>query len=297
MNSVLEDVTRISDPGELFEASWSLMRIHFRSLVVPWTLIMILFQIFSYAYTYKWFNTINSEFPFPHKNEEETFQSFFSPSFFVFIAMVLLVPILMALFAGSTWYNFQLTLYTGKIRTLWQGLSNVIPRIFPFLGTSLLLFIFISCGCMMCILPGLLAIFMFGPAPFLSLEKGVGPLTALKRTQKLLRLRTPGSRLVKTGWGKLGWVIVGIWSIQSILNMTVGSLSAAISFFITWVSDSPIFSKILISQILQLPAQFLQTIAYILTIAAMTIVIEQARLFYEAPDLVTTLDNWLQTLE
>lgn len=126
-----------------------------------------------------------------------------------------IVYIVISMILGMGVTNAFLSITRGKKVTL-ETFTSMLPRIFNYLGSQILLMLIILGGFLLFIIPGLIFSIKYMFTPYLVIDKGMGPIEALKASGKL----TDGIK-----WDLVGFMAAIIILMYSgILALVVGLL-------------------------------------------------------------------------
>lgn len=99
-------------------------------------------------------------------------------------ALVLSSLVTMLIYAGV--YNFYIKAHDEVKSVRYAHLWN--PKAFlNYIGVSVLTLIIVSIGFVLLIIPGIFALLVFFLAPFVVIDKGIGPIAALKESARLTK--------------------------------------------------------------------------------------------------------------
>lgn len=126
-----------------------------------------------------------------------------------------IVYVLISMIIGMGVTNAFLSITRGKKVTM-ETFTSMLPRIFDYLGSQILLMLIILGGFILLIIPGLIFSIKYMFTPYLVIDKGMGPIEALKASGKL----TDGIK-----WDLVGFMFTIIILMYSgLLALVVGLL-------------------------------------------------------------------------
>jgi len=271
--------------SELFEASWQITRALFRQLVVPWTLFLLVNQIMVLMVTLPLVFQLNPGGPL----NPEFIQNFASGFLTAGGGFVVVLTILV-IYAGLCWLSIEHVLYTGVWIPPRRFLRHNLHRLPRYLIACFFYLVSILCASMLCLVPGMLVLVIWAPAPFLILSENRSLRQAFRRARTVTRVTRPLSR--KNGRTFLFWILGGIWLIQTSIASGISILSQGLTLLLKqWYEIQPQW-LLIIQQVLQVPAVFVNAVVYVFTLIAVAMIYHQGVLLREAPDLVAILRQW-----
>ena len=275
---------RLQFISELFEASWQITRALFRPLVVPWTLILLVNQIMILLVTIPLVLQMN-----PGGPVNPPFMQNFTTGFFTAGSGFIVVLTFLVIYAGLCWLSIEHILYTGEWIPPRRFLRHILLRLPRYLLACFLYFVFVFCASMLCLVPGILVLVIWAPAPFLILSENQSLRQAFRRARAITRVTRPLSR--KNGRSFLFWILGGIWLIQTSIASGISILSQGLTLLLKqWYGLQPQW-LLVTQQVLQVPAVFVNAVVYVFTLIAIALIYHQGVLLHEAPDLIAALQR------
>ncbi len=218
----LLEVAHIRNPGELFQGSWTLVKAHRSTLILPLMYISLLVEVFlalvsgGKVYSPEMIGNLQGN-PFAFIGENLSF---------LFIQVLL---------SGFFWLAYRETILHGICRpvlNVWKTyLRGVVSFIIDAFITAFIFFLGLFC-CFIFAFP--IAGWWF-PAPFCALEGKTSLFEAFQVSKDRMRAKHPESTLAKTSWGK--WIVAvnGFQLVQLPIQITLG---LALGFGIAFLMDS-----------------------------------------------------------
>lgn len=170
--------------GEILDQAIALTRDHFGLLFAIVLVIMIPFNIVAGVVNLSLMPELP---PQPTAEDIEAFQieQIKILPYTLSIGVVAGLVVMPLTSAALIWAIAQV--YLGKTATVGSAFRQSFKRYWPFLGTSILMYLAIMVGIFMCVIPGIILALFFGLSQYIVMIENVAGVAALKRSMQLVR--------------------------------------------------------------------------------------------------------------